>query len=538
MSRKLVCLISFVLVLGLTLTNTASAELVGWWKLDEGSGTTAYDSSGNGHDGTLVGDPMWRPGKIGGALEFDGTDDVVELGAFDVVGPGITLAAWIKPDDFDINDGRIITKANEWLADDHWWMLSTIAEAGETRLRFRLKTTEGQTVPTLIASSGVIVTDEWQHVVATWDGTTMRLYLNGEETGSMAKGGDAVATDPSIKAAIGSQPPDAFATDPSRVNKFFDGFIDDVRLYNGALTQDEIQVLMEGSGGYPFAFGPTPADGVLYPDTWVNLSWSSGDFAVSHDVYFGDNFDDVNDGTGDTFQGNQAATFLVVGFPGFALPDGLVPGTTYYWRIDEVNDTEPNSPWKGDVWSFSVPPKTAYAPDPADAAEMVAPDVELSWTGGFGSKLHTVYFGENFDEVNNAAGGLPQGTATYAPGTLKLAKTYYWRVDEFDVIDTHKGDIWSFTTEGGVGSPDPSNGAVDVKAPETLVLRVMTPECLSGILLTTGGLTRSITPIQTVRGQASSGASRRPTSLSWTILRPTMTLTPPTPIATGYLTCG
>ncbi len=210
------------------------------------------------------------------------------------------------------------------------------------------------------------------------------------------------------------------------------------------------------------AFGPRPKDGSLILDTWVNLSWSPGYFAVSHDMYIGDNFDDVNDGAEGTFQVNQTETFIVVGFPGFAYPDGLIPGRTYYWRIDEVNNTEPNSPWKGDVWSFSVPPKTAYAPDPANGAEMVETDVTLSWTAGFGTKLHTVYFGENFDEVNNAAGGLPQGTTTYTPGTLKLAKTYYWRVDEFDVIETHKGDVWSFTTQGGVGSPDPANGAVDI----------------------------------------------------------------------------
>jgi len=201
----------------------------------------------------------------------------------------------------------------------------------------------------------------------------------------------------------------------------------------------------------------------MHADTWVNLSWSPGFYAVSHDVYFGDNFDNVNDGAAEAFVGNQVATFLVAGFPGFPYPDGLVPGTTYYWRIDEVNDAEPNSPWKGDVWSFSVPPKTAYYPGPADAAEQVETDVQLSWTGGFGSKLHTVYFGDNYDEVSNAAGGLPQGGATYTPGTLELAKTYYWRVDEFDAIETYKGDVWSFTTVGAVGDPNPANGAVDVK---------------------------------------------------------------------------
>ena len=211
------------------------------------------------------------------------------------------------------------------------------------------------------------------------------------------------------------------------------------------------------------ATNPVPADGAYLEETWGNFSWTPGALAVSHDVYLGDNYDDVNDGAEGTFRGNQAPIFFVAGFPGFPYPDGLIPGTTYYWRIDEVNDTEPNSPWKGDVWSFSIPPKTAYAPEPADGAEVVDPDVQLIWTGGFGTKLHTVYFGDNFDDVNNAIGGLPQGTATYTPGTLKLAKTYYWRVDEFDVIETHKGDVWSFTTQGAVGSPDPSNGAVDVE---------------------------------------------------------------------------
>jgi hypothetical protein len=179
-------------------------------------------------------------------------------------------------------------------------------------------------------------------------------------------------------------------------------------------------------------------------------------------VYLGENIDDVNDGIGGTFQGNQTDTFFVAGFPGFAYPDGLIPGTTYFWRIDEVNDTEPNSPWKGDVWSFMVPPKTAYNPVPSEGAESIETDATLSWTQGFGAKLHTVYFGDNFDDVNDATGGLPQGSATYTPGLLELAKTYYWRVDEFDAVTTHKGDVWSFITEGAVGSPNPAKGAVDV----------------------------------------------------------------------------
>jgi hypothetical protein len=64
--------------------------------------------------------------------------------------------------------------------------------------------------------------------------------------------------------------------------------------------------------------------------------------------------------------------------------------------------------------------------------------------------------------VDNATGGSPLGMTTYTPGTLKMARTYYWRVDEFDIAETYKGDVWSFTTEGAVSNSNPAKGAVDV----------------------------------------------------------------------------
>jgi len=241
------------------------------------------------------------------------------------------------------------------------------------------------------------------------------------------------------------------------IGSAFDGFIDEVALFDVALEAEDIEAIMNSGlagivGDQPFASRPNPEDGSLILDTWANLSWSPGDFAVSHDVYLGDNFDDVNEGTGDTFRGNQADTFFVAGFPGFPYPEGLVPGTTYYWRIDEVNDANVASPWKGPIWSFSIPPRKTYDPNPANGAKFTDPDVTLSWTPGFGAKLHTVYFDDNFDDVNSAVGGAPQATTTYAPGILELDKDYYWRVDEFDGITTHKGDVWSFrTTIPGLG---------------------------------------------------------------------------------------
>ena len=214
------------------------------------------------------------------------------------------------------------------------------------------------------------------------------------------------------------------------------------------------------------AYGPAPADGDFYTDTWANLSWSPADNAASHDIYFGDDFEEVDNGTGDTFRVNQAATFYIVGFIGYPYPDGLVPGTTYYWRIDEVEAD--GTVHKGDIWSFIIPPKVAYEPTPADGTEFVDPNIELSWTPGHGAKLHTVYFGDNFDDVSDATGGTAQGTATYAPGPLEGEKVYYWRIDEFDIATTHKGDVWAFSTPGAVGNPDPANGATGVQMTSTL----------------------------------------------------------------------
>jgi hypothetical protein len=196
------------------------------------------------------------------------------------------------------------------------------------------------------------------------------------------------------------------------------------------------------------AYGPVPADKATHSESSVTLSWTSGDYAVSHNVYFGENLDEVNSGSGDTFKGNQLETSFVV--------DGLASGATYYWRIDEVNDSNPESPWKGDVWSFSLPIVTAYNPEPPDGADFVHTDAILSWTAGFNAQSHTVYIDDNFNDVNNATGGVPQAETTYAPGIFAKETTYFWRVDEFDGVTTHKGDIWSFTTIPYVPITDPN----------------------------------------------------------------------------------
>ena len=78
MFKKMILWVSVVVVM--SLVSNASAELVGHWKFDEGSGTKAYDSSGNGNDGTFNGNPKWVAGHFGTAVEFDGSDDWIECG--------------------------------------------------------------------------------------------------------------------------------------------------------------------------------------------------------------------------------------------------------------------------------------------------------------------------------------------------------------------------------------------------------------------------------------------------------------------------
>jgi len=165
---------------------------------------------------------------------------------------------------------------------------------------------------------------------------------------------------------------------------------------------DLMAVAKYGLSGNPFARVPSPADGAMRTETWASMSWIAGDFAVSHNLYFGDNFDDVNDGTGDTYQGNQELTYFAVGFTGYPYPEGLVNGQTYYWRIDEVNDANASSPWKGKVWSFWIPSLKANEPVPGDGSKFInTENLTLNWTAGSGAVLHTVYFSENFDDVND-----------------------------------------------------------------------------------------------------------------------------------------
>ena len=448
MCNKMIHVMALVVVIGLfaaSVAQGADPSLVAWYRFDG----DASDSSGNNLHGTEMGDPTYTTGVFGQAIDMDGDGDYIDCGLdpkFDITDQ-ITFTYWIQVRAFDKQWNTVLSRG-----DDSW-------RSSRADLNSFMEAAVGGTTGNYTYGVTPVDDGQWHHVGWVYDGTMNYLYVDGEVDATEENSGQITVSSYPLYIGDNSQ----------ATGRYWNGLIDDVMIFNRGLSQEEIQQIMQTSAGaYPIASSPNPADGALHADTWVTLSWKAGDFAVSHDVYLGDNFDDVDAGTGDTFQGNQGDTFYIAGFPGFAYPEGLVPGTTYYWRIDEVNEADPNSPWKGDVWSFSIPPKTAYNPDPADGAESVDLGARLSWTAGFNAKLHTVFFGEDLDTVANATTGMPSGTTTYNPGPLKAAKIYYWRVDEFDGAVTYKGDVWSFTTLGAVGNPNPADGAVDITQTPTL----------------------------------------------------------------------
>ncbi len=432
MSKKLISFVPFVLVLGVALAGPARAadpNLVGWWKFN-GDG---LDASGNGRSGALTGDAHFAAGHSGQALALDGDGDYFTVTGYKGIlsTHPVTVTAWVN------------TTAGGDATMIYWGRNS-----GTRRVDFRL----GAGRLRVEHGSGNIQGDttlndaEWHHVAlamraaATISYPEVKLYLDGRDDTRDTIDPDAfalVVNANNVDLTIGRRTPNN--------DRYFPGLIDDVKIYDRELAGIEIRDLRT-LGYLASAHSPTPPDGQKIEDTWVTLKWVAGPLALSHDVYFGTSFDDVNAGAATAFVGNIATNSQPVGFPGFPAPEGLAPGTTYYWRVDEINNSHPGSPWRGDVWSFWIPPLTAFAPVPGDGEPAEPTNVVLSWSPGLKAIMAAVYFGTDRDQVANAVGAPPTLGTTYDPGPLAASTTYYWRVDTFNGAAWLKGTVWTFKT--------------------------------------------------------------------------------------------
>ncbi|MEN6427102.1 MAG: LamG-like jellyroll fold domain-containing protein [Phycisphaerales bacterium] len=319
----------------------ADVNPVGWWPLDDGAGTTVADSSANANNGVITGDAAWTTGQFGGALSFDGTDDFVTLPIGSIIS--------------ELSDTTITTWANFSNAGGAWqrlwdfgsgtgiymFLCARVNTDGVIRFAIRTASVGEQIVntPDRLASG-------WHNVTVVMDSADMmsRVYVDG----AMVASGATVLLPKDLGVTtqnwLGkSQWPDAL----------YQGDLDDVRIYNRVLTQDEIKNVMVGGAGYGLANTPSPADGQtnLLPN--VTLSWAAGQEGETHDVYFGTSAADV--AAADA--ANPLGVLVSSGQAGTTFDAGRLEfGKTYSWRVDEIGPAPDFTVYKGNVWSFTVEP--------------------------------------------------------------------------------------------------------------------------------------------------------------------------------------
>jgi hypothetical protein len=228
MSRiTLTSVIILTLIYAAVAVGQDDKSLVGYWPFDEGSGTEAKDASGNGHNGELIDEPQWVAGKFGSALDFGGSGSYVLVpddAALDL-SDDVTYMAW-----FNLNEG-IVGQRRMMSKNDSIFVLFDFG--GATSVDFLVKPNNDFAESTTADWK----LGEWYHFAGTYDGDALRVYIDGELEGESA-GVPSIAVS-SLDLWIG-------ADDYQLPTTSFPGILDDVRIYNKALSEDEIKAAMGG----------------------------------------------------------------------------------------------------------------------------------------------------------------------------------------------------------------------------------------------------------------------------------------------------
>jgi hypothetical protein len=439
MCRKLAFWVSVVLVLGAASNVSADPNLVAWWKLDDAVGNTASDSSGMLHHGTVGGTATWTTGMVGGALDFDGSSNYIDVDDINIIaiGEDLTIAMWLKAD-----------AVGEWislLSDDGWdppagQLHYNVNPGGNIQLSIN-GPPEWEVDATSELTAGV-----WYHVATTYapDTGEMVVFVNGERSNEQTNANRSAAY-------IGPMVIGAWDTTGAGVyDRYFDGIMDDIRLYNIALTEAEIMHVSNPL----IAWDPQPPKGTENFCPGAGLSWKAGDYAGSHDVYLGTDYNDVNDANSSD---HPNVDYNKVDVNSYNPALGL--GQIYYWRVDEVNDS---NTWRGLVWQFITNDGNAFNPNPADNGTFVPLYADLSWAPGCFAASHDVYFGTDYNEVRDANStnhinvdyNSVDVNSCDPAGDFAYLTSYYWRVDEVNDSNVWKGKVWRFRSQGEIADPN------------------------------------------------------------------------------------
>jgi serine/threonine protein kinase len=210
------------------LWSLSTGRMLGWWRFDEQSGNTAADASGNGNDGIVAGSPQWRPsdGRIGGALLLRNSSvQISQEAPFDVTDE-ISVSVWTRVDALDRWWQALVTKG------DASWRLHRSGDAD--RLEFACDGLQSSSGGAACAKGNRVINDgRWHHIVATYDGSRLALYIDGELDASFPASGRLQTNDKPV--CIGDN-----AEQPGR---YWNGWIDDVRIYSYALNDAQIAAL-------------------------------------------------------------------------------------------------------------------------------------------------------------------------------------------------------------------------------------------------------------------------------------------------------
>ena len=442
----------FLLLLGLGLVATAAEkeDIVLYLPFEDAQ--NPIDASDDPATVSVRGSLNLVDGQFGSkGLEFNGNNaNLVEVADADKLEgmTAITIEGWVRPRGMALQDGMSL--ASKRIGTNNQDSYNLFVWNGNI-VNGRINGSGG----TAVLSTTALVDETWYHLAMVFDGASggdkLQLYVNGVLEGSVGH------------AATSVNPGDAslWIGELDAIRGFsWNGALDEVGIWNVALSEEEINDIMVRGKAKLFrgsvAWNPVPSDGAEDVPYTTGLSWAPGEFAATRDVYFGTQFDDVNDaGRADpagalASEGQTETTFD---------PSRLAFGETYYWRVDEVNGTPDFTIHRGDIWSFTTEPFsipitniTATASSSFGASE---PEKTIDGSG-LVDDLHGTSAGNMW-----ISAGIP-ATLEYAfDRAYKLHELWIWNSNQVieafvgfgvkDVVIEHSLDGENWTVLDGVG---------------------------------------------------------------------------------------
>ena len=432
--------------------------LVAGYAMDEGAGTNVADASGSGNAGSMTG-AVWSQGKYGQALSFDSIGDAVTVAdsaSLDLTS-GMTIEAWVNPTILGGYRTILMKQSSGYFA------YSLYATPGG--LAYGELMVGGSSVGT--SGGSVLPLNAWSHVAATYDGSTLRLFVNGGQVSSVARTGAIDVTTGPLR--IGSN---TLWTD-----EFWSGRIDDVRVYNRALTTAEIQTdMVTPLGGQPPSDTQPPSvpGGVgasVVSASQINVSWSASSDNVGVTGY-----------RVERCQGVGCSSFVQVAAPaGTSFGDtGLAASTSYSYRVRAADAAGNLSGYSSVVSATTQPPSDTQPPSVpggVGASVVSASQINVSWSASSDNVGVTGYRVERCQGVGCSSFvqvAAPAGTSFGDTG-LAASTSYSYRVRAADAAGNLSGysSVVSATTQppsdtqppsvpGGVGASVVSASQINV----------------------------------------------------------------------------